>query len=135
MSLARSWLLPLLIVMTAMPSLAQFHAGSRNRESGGTQECVPPASYIPDASVNAEDGFSTRGRRVTPATLDPSPLAAQFHSVDIDMHLPLNDYIRPGRVNANTSEMRINLGTMNVGRDGTTTLNGAPLASDPVECR
>lgn len=129
-------LLMALLAAVPVPAPAQFHAGSRNREARALgDDCPPPATYMPDSSINAEDGFSTRGRRVAPATLNASPAAQQFDSVDIDMQIPLNDFIRSGRGNVNTNEMNINLGTMNVRRDGTTTLNGAPLATDSVECR
>jgi hypothetical protein len=131
----RILLLVAMLAAAPAPALAQFHAGSRNREARAPGDCPPPATYIPDPAINAEDGFSTRGRRVAPATLNASPAAQQFDSVDIDMQLPLNDFIRSGRGNVNTDEMNINLGTMNVRRDGTTTLNGVPLATDSVECR
>lgn len=135
MKFVRRYGLLLLALLTASPALAQFHAGSRNREERAPGACPPPATYMPDSSINAEDGFSTRGRRVAPATLNASPAAQQFDSVDIDMQIPLNDFIRSGRGNVNTNEMNINLGTMNVRRDGTTTLNGVPLAVDSAECR
>ena len=137
MTLSSRYILLLKAVLAGVPAntLAQFHAGSRNREARAVGDCPPPATYIPDPGINAEDGFSTRGRRVAPATLNDSPVTQQFDSVDIDMKLPMNDFIRSGRGNVNTNEMNINLGTMNVRRDGTTTLNGAPLVNDSTDCR
>jgi hypothetical protein len=126
-------LLGLSALMAASAS-AQFHAGSRNAASRNGA-CPPPATDIPALGVDATDGVDKHGRRVVPATLEASPIARQFDSVDIDMQLPVDQLINPGNFNVNTSEMKINLGTMNVQRDGTTTLNGAPLTTNSNKCQ
>jgi hypothetical protein len=134
MTLFRAFILLLLSVAMVAPALAQFHAGSRNAASRN-RDCPPPATYIPDPSVNATDGMDQHGRPVAPATMNPSPIAGQFDSVDIDMQLPLDRFTTPRNSNVDTSQMKINLGTMNVQRDGTTTLNGAPLTTNSNECQ
>jgi hypothetical protein len=129
MTFCRALILLVLSALMAVPASAQFHAGSRNGD------CPPPATYKPDPSVNATDGKDRHGRPVAPATLNPSPIALQGDSVNIDMQLPLDRFTAPRNSNVDTSQMKINLGTMNVQREGSTTLNGGPLTNDFTECR
>ena len=134
MTFCRAVILLGLSALMAASASAQFHAGSRNAASRNGA-CPPPSTYIPAPGVDATDGVDKHGRPLVPATLETSPIARQFDSVDIDMQLPLDRFTAPRNSNVDTSQMKINLGTMNVQRDATATLNGAPLTTNSNECQ
>lgn len=100
--------------------------------AGGDGDCAPLTTYHMPEGVTAKAGEGAGGKKVAPADLNPSPLAEQFKSVDIPLKIPSAKYLNSSTHNVDMSESFIEGGTLHVGADGTTTLNGHPVGGDTV---
>ena len=99
------------------------HAETVHHAGGG---CTPVNATMA-SDVNAEDGYSTKGKKVKPATLDNgNTMLGKGDSVDIPLWVPAGKYAN-GRRNVDLSDSYIRPGNINVGMDGKTRFNGASI--------
>ncbi|MFZ4125216.1 MAG: hypothetical protein ACOYJ2_03995 [Rickettsiales bacterium] len=113
-----------------MPAFAQYHAGA--------SDCDPYLTYQPSADVEAKDGFDQHGNPIKSADMEPNTIAKQFENTTIGLDIPVTNHVNKDKYNADLSESRINLGTIDVKKDGTTSLNGAPIKQQNIyrsECK
>jgi predicted secreted protein len=114
--------------------------------AGGCKPVAPSA----DANLMTTEGTGASGHAVKPATI-PSTSAIDLNKINIGLDLPTAKYDHSqnsqtsgtsGSGSTNTtssnpsgtdlSDSYIGLGKMTVGKDGSATLNGKPLATQPT---
>jgi hypothetical protein len=106
-----------MVSLLSVPAWAQYHAGSR--------ECDPLLAHTPSADVAAQD-------------LDPSPLAKQFENSNIQLDIPVTNYLDETKYNADLSESFVKAGTVSIQKDGAISLNGEavkPQTTYSTECQ
>jgi predicted secreted protein len=97
---------------------AMYHAG------GG---CEPLATHSAADDVAARDGYGVGGKKVAPANLDSSTYLDSSSSVNIPLRMPTANYVDASNYNADFSESFASIGDVDVGMDGSTSLNGRPI--------
>ncbi|MBN8543016.1 MAG: hypothetical protein J0M34_01995 [Alphaproteobacteria bacterium] len=120
----------IVLCLFAAPAYAQYHAGVR--------DCDPYIKHQPSADIEARDGFDQHGNPIKSADMEPNTLSQQFENPKISLDIPVTNYVNENKYNADLSESRINLGEMDVQKDGTTSLNGVPIKQQNVystECK
>ncbi len=104
-----------------------YHAGSG---------CKPRAEYQSSGDVEARDGYSTGGRKVAPATIQPENKMQVPGDVYVGINAPIEDYATGGNPNLRRSD--IYAGAVRVKPDGSVDYNGQPLSQQPTydeECK
>jgi predicted secreted protein len=100
--------------------------------------CPPATRNVPAADVAAEDGKGVGGAAVVPATLNPSPFAAELKSVDMPLRIPSTNYLNEQAYNADLRESFLEVGTLKAGMDGDVSLNGHSVNNSeilPPDCK
>lgn len=119
-----------LICMAALPALAQYHAGSN--------DCDPYINHEAAGNVEANDGFDQHGSPVAAADMNPSRMAKQFENSNINLDIPVTNYVDPNKYNVDLSKSRVKAGTISVMKDGSTALNGEQIKPQNIystECK
>ena len=123
--------LRLTTLIAILPAVAMYFIVSEAKAAdegiyhvGG--KCKPVAA-VPSDDLNVRDGFGTGDKQVAPANLGGgSAIAGQDH-YDIPLLIPTAKYTSAR--NVDLSQSFANAGTLSVGKNGTTTLNGKSLTS------
>lgn len=124
------WIASLSLTMTSVSAHAQYHAGA--------SECDPYLKHQPSTDIEFKDGFDQHGNAVKPADLEPNNLAKQLENTSTSLDIPITNYIDQDNFNVDLSESEINLGAIEVKKDGTASLNGAPIKQQNIystECK
>ena len=97
----------------------------------GSTDCSKAVKYKPEENVEYQDGLDAKGWAVAPADLNPPALTAKdFESVDVELDIPVSNYLERDVYNYDDSRSDIRLGTINVNKDGETRLNDKLLSTD-----
>lgn len=108
-----------LICLLSFPAFAQYHAGS--------SDCDPLTVHTPSADVEAKDGTDHRGNPIAPASPNAGDAAHAFDNTRVYLGVPTEDYLDKGNYNADLTESIVDVGRVDVSRDGTTKLNGKQI--------
>jgi predicted secreted protein len=110
-----------LIYFVAVSAKAEdsiYHAG------GG---CEPLSAHKVSDDVAARDGYGVGAEKLVPATLESSTILGDMKSVDIPLRIPSTNYVDSSKYNADMSESFADMGTLEIGMDGQSKLNGRPI--------
>ena len=116
----------LYVLITNVKAETIYHAGSG---------CKPLDTYVQGTDVEVRDGYATGGKKVASATMNPQTGVAGQERYDIPLLIPTAKYVSPR--NVDLSQSFADVGTLSVGRNGSTTLNDkeiAPAAAYPEGC-
>lgn len=99
----------------------------------GSTDCSQGVTYQPEETVDYQEGVDAKGWAVVPADMNPPVLTAKdFESVDVELDIPVSDYLERNVYNYDDSRSDIRLGTVNIHKDGETRLNDKLLSNDTI---
>jgi hypothetical protein len=120
-----------LMIGAALLCLIAFPAMAATYTTKGVGDCANVTRYQQADGVEYEPGTDAKGWAVAPADINPPALTADdFSDVDIGLNIPVDPYLKDDTYNYDDKRSDIQLGTINVQRDGQTSVNGKRIDSD-----
>ncbi len=123
-------------VLALLPTLLIYLVSSSARAEEGMYHvgggCAPLELHHADDNVNARDGYGTGGKKVAPANLEGSSGFEMMDHVDIPLQIPTKNYLKTDQFNVDLSESNAQIGTLSIGMDGSTSLNGRPVKNQAI---
>ena len=99
-----------------------YHAGSG--------DCEPLAEYQSSGDVEAKDGYGTRGKKLSPATITDGKQVVIPGDVYVGIDVPTRDYTSGGNPDLRYSD--VYAGVVRVTPEGAMDYNGQPISKQPV---
>jgi predicted secreted protein len=119
-------------LLAFLPPLVIMGIADAKAESGiyttKSSKCGKLKAYTPPADLQAVD---------TDATLNPQTAIAT-DSFKMNLNIPSENYINPDKYNADFSETQIGVGSIEIKKDGSASLNGQAIGGQdhyPQECK
>lgn len=110
-----------LIATTARAEDTIYHVG------GG---CAPLAAYQAPEDISVRDGYGAGGKKLVGANLESSTILGGMDHVDIPLRIPAGNYLDADKYNVDLAESNADIGTIRVGKDGLSLLNGQSISGE-----
>jgi predicted secreted protein len=125
-------LVTLIITLTAYFLMAPSANAAKTYQTSSECEQIQP--HTPAKDVAAQDGHGVHGKQVKPAnTSQGSEINKQLEYIDIPLELPLENYVKTDKFNADLSNTNIRPGTLTLDRnDNSLHLNGVHVSQPPL---